>query len=271
LRGFSVVVVVVVRWPGKGLPATLFNDEDMKADILAFGAHPDDIEVACGGTLAAAVAEGKTVVAIDLTRGELGTRGCGHTRLEEAAQATQLLGLHGRENLQLEDAFFQVNEENIRKVITVIRRYRPEIILCNPEQDRHPDHAKASKLITEAAYLSGLTKIVTADDGIQQAHWRAAYVFHYIQHVFLEPDFILDISAHIEQKIQAILAYASQFNCAASQEEPETFISAPAFMDTIKSRASLLGRRAGVQCAEGFISAKTPAVKSFDAFIQKPT
>lgn len=243
----------------------------MKADILVFGAHPDDIEVACGGTVLSAIAEGKTVAVVDLTRGELGSRGCGETRLQEAAAAKKILGVHARENLLMEDAFFRINKVNIRKVIAVIRKYRPSVILCNPTDDRHPDHAKAASLICEAAFLSGLCKIKTTHNDQLQTHWRPSYIFHYIQHLHIEPDFVMDISDFIEQKHQAILAYGTQFNCEASCDEPRTYISEPSFMDVVKGKAALMGQRIGVAYAEGFVSAKTPGIKSFDAFIQHPT
>ncbi len=239
----------------------------MKTDILAFGAHPDDIEVACAGTLIAAVEEGKKVVVVDLTRGELGTRGCAETRLKEAVKAAKIMGVHSRENLLMEDAFFKVNEENIRKVITIIRKYQPAIILCNALHDRHPDHARSAKLVTEAAFLSGQQKIVTVHQGNEQSNWRPAHIFHYLQHVFVRPDFVIDISRQIELKIKSILAYRTQFNCVATEDIPETFISDPSFMDTIKGRAGMLGKEIGVKYAEGFVRTQTLGVKSIEAFI----
>jgi len=166
----------------------------MKTDILAFGVHPDDVELGCSGTLVAAVAQGKKVAVVDLTRGELGTRGTPETRDAEAANAGKVMGLHSRENLQMADGFFQNDENNIRKVITVIRKYQPEIVLCNAPEDRHPDHGRSSALVADAAFLAGLRKINTEYEGKEQEYWRPSYVFHYIQDRYLKPDFLFDIS-----------------------------------------------------------------------------
>lgn len=242
----------------------------MKADILAFGVHPDDVELGCSGTLIAAVAEGKKVVVVDLTRGELGTRGTAETRKAEAAAAAEAMGVHGRENLEMADGFFQNDETNIRKVIAVIRKYQPEIVLCNAPEDRHPDHGRSSKLVADAAFLAGLIKIATEADGVPQDAWRPKYVFHYIQDRYLKPDFVMDISAFIEQKMKAVLAYTTQFN-TTDDSEPQTYISRPDFMDVIRSRALMFGKRIGVEYAEGYITTKAIGVKSFDAFIQHTT
>lgn len=242
----------------------------MKADILAFGVHPDDVELGCSGTLIAAVAEGKKVVVVDLTRGELGTRGNAETRKAEAAAAAKAMGVHGRENLEMADGFFQNDEVNIRKVIAVIRKYQPEIILCNAPEDRHPDHGRSSKLVADAAFLAGLIKIQTEADGVQQQAWRPKYVFHYIQDRYLKPDFVMDISGFIEQKMKAVLAYTTQFN-TTDDSEPQTYISRPDFMDVIRSRALMFGKRIGVEYAEGYITTKMIGFKSFDAFIQHTT
>lgn len=242
----------------------------MKADILAFGVHPDDVELGCSGTLIAAVAEGKKVVVIDLTRGELGTRGTAETRKAEAEAAAKAMGVHGRENLEMADGFFQADEANIRKVIAAIRKYQPEIILCNAPEDRHPDHGRSSKLVADAAFLSGLIKIETESGGVKQEAWRPKYVFHYIQDRYLKPDFVMDISGFIEQKMKAILAYTTQFN-STDESEPQTYISRPDFMDVIRSRALMFGKRIGVEYAEGYITTKMIGFKSFDAFIQHTT
>ncbi len=235
---------------------------------MAFGAHPDDVEVGCGGTLAAAVAAGKTVAIVDITRGELGTRGTAAIRDLESAAATKVLGVHARENLCLPDAFFQVNEQSIRMVITAIRKYRPKVILCNALECRHPDHARSARLVSEAAYLSGLVNIQTQDQGEQQQPWRPAHLFHYVQHLYIEPSFVVDISAHMDTKLNAILAYATQFNVASlAEQESHTFISDPSFMHTVTGRAALFGKRIGVAHAEGFISAKTLGIADFDAFV----
>ncbi|MEO8710632.1 MAG: bacillithiol biosynthesis deacetylase BshB1 [Parafilimonas sp.] len=242
----------------------------MKTDILAFGVHPDDVELGCSGTLVAAIAQGKKVAVIDLTRGELGTRGTAQTRHTEAANAAKIMGVHARENLEMADGFFEVDEINIRKVITAIRKYQPEIVLCNAPEDRHPDHGRSSKLVSDAAFLSGLRKIETTDNNEAQKEWRPSYVFHYIQDRYLKPDFLFDISDQYEQKIKAVLCYTTQFN-TTDNSEPQTYISNPDFLDVIKSRALMFGKRIGVKYAEGYLTTKMIGVKSFDAFIQKVT
>jgi bacillithiol biosynthesis deacetylase BshB1 len=242
----------------------------MKVDILAFGVHPDDVELGCSGTIIASVGQGKKVAVVDLTRGELGTRGTAETRTTEAAAAALVMGLHARENLDMADGFFQNDEANQRKVITAIRKYRPEIVLCNAPEDRHPDHGRSSKMVADAAFLSGLRKIETSLDGVAQQEWRPAYVFHYIQDRYLKPDFVFDISATFQQKMKSILCYTTQFN-TTDTSEPETYISRPDFMDVIRSRALMFGKRIGVEYAEGYITTKMVGVKSFDAFIQHTT
>ena len=242
----------------------------MKVDILAFGVHPDDVELGCAGTLISCVAEGKKVAVVDLTRGELGTRGTVDTRKTEAANAAKVMGLENRENLGMADGFFQNDETNILKVIAAIRKYRPEIILCNAPEDRHPDHGRSSALVTDAAFLSGLRKINTSFEGENQEAWRPAYVFHYIQDRYLKPDFVYNISDHLDKKVEAILCYTTQFNTTDSSE-PATYISNPDFLETIKSRALLLGKRIGVKYAEGYISAKMIGINSFNAFIRETT
>ncbi|HNP24042.1 MAG TPA: bacillithiol biosynthesis deacetylase BshB1 [Panacibacter sp.] len=242
----------------------------MKVDILAFGVHPDDVELGCAGTLIASVAAGKKVVVVDLTRGELGTRGSVETRKTEAAAAAAVMGLAARENLEMADGFFSHDESNVKKIIAVIRKYKPEIVLCNAPEDRHPDHGRSSKLVSDAAFLAGLRKIDTTLDDEAQKAWRPSYVFHYIQDRYLKPDFVFDISDYHEQKIQAILCYATQFN-STDASEPQTYISTPDFLDSVKARALMLGKRIGVKYAEGYISHKMIGVKSFDAFIQEIT
>jgi bacillithiol biosynthesis deacetylase BshB1 len=242
----------------------------MKTDILAFGVHPDDVELGCSGTLIASIAQGKKVAVVDLTRGELGTRGTAETRKAEAANAAKVMGVAARENLNMADGFFEINEENIKKVITIIRKYRPEIVLCNAPEDRHPDHGRSSKLVSDAAFFSGLRKIETNDNGNKQEQWRPHYVFHYIQDRYLKPDFLFDISDYFEQKIKTILCYTTQFN-AMDNSEPQTYISTPDFLDVIKSRALMLGKRIGVKYAEGYLTTKMIGIKSFDAFIQNVT
>jgi bacillithiol biosynthesis deacetylase BshB1 len=242
----------------------------MKVDILAFGVHPDDVELGCSGTVIASVMAGKKVAVIDLTRGELGTRGTMETRKTEAANAARVMGACARENLEMADGFFQNDEAHVKKVITAIRKYQPEIILCNAPEDRHPDHGRSSKLVADAAFLSGLRKIESTLDGELQEAWRPSYVFHYIQDRYLKPDFVFDISNQHDQKIQAILCYTTQFN-TTDQSEPQTYISTPDFLDTVTGRAQLLGKRIGVKYAEGYITHKMIGINNFDAFIQHVT
>ena len=242
----------------------------MKADILAFGVHPDDVELGCSGTLISCIAAGKKVAVVDLTRGELGTRGTAETRKVEAANAAIVMGLHARENLEMADGFFQNDETNILKVIRAIRKYKPEIVLCNAPEDRHPDHGRSSALVSDAAFLSGLRKIITSTDGEMQEAWRPAYVFHYIQDRYLKPDFVFDISNQFNQKTAAILCYSTQFN-TTDISEPATYISTPDFLETIKARALMLGKRIGVKYAEGYLSTKMLGITSFDALIMETT
>ena len=242
----------------------------MKVDILAFGVHPDDVELGCSGTIIAAIAEGKIVGIIDLTQGELGTRGSIETRSQEAADAAKIMGVSIRENLKMADGFFKNDEAHQRLVIAAIRKYQPDTILCNAPEDRHPDHGRSAKLVADAAFLSGLRKITTSCDGSHQAAWRPKYIFHYIQDRFIQPSFVVDITAHHDKKIAAILAYKTQFN-NPDTAEPQTYISSPQFLETVKARAMMLGKRIGVQYAEGFISEKVLGINSLDAFIHNVT
>lgn len=242
----------------------------MKLDILAFGVHPDDVELGCAGTLLAAIAEGKKVGIVDLTRGELGTRGTAEIRTIEAANAGKILGISARENLDMADGFFENNEENKKKVIAAIRKYQPEIILANAFEDRHPDHGRSARLVADAAFLSGLRKIETHDAGELQTVWKPSYVFHYIQDRYIEPDFVVDISSHLEKKMEAVQAYGTQFFNPALNE-PQTYISASNFLEGIKARALMFGKRIGVDYAEGFCTEKTLGIKSFDALVQNIT
>jgi N-acetylglucosamine malate deacetylase 1 len=242
----------------------------MKVNILAFGVHPDDVELGCSGTIISSIAQGKKVAVVDLTRGELGTRGTAETRGTEAANAAKIMGVHARENLEMADGFFQNDETNVRKIISVIRKYQPEIVLCNAPDDRHPDHGRSSKLVSDAAFLSGLRKINTNYNNEEQESWRPHYVFHYIQDRYLKPDFLFDISDSYEQKIKSVLCYTTQFN-TTDNSEPQTYISNPDFLDVIKARALMFGKRIGVQYAEGYLTTKMIGVKSFDAFIQNVT
>lgn len=243
----------------------------MQLDILAFGVHPDDVELGCSGTLLSAIAEGKKVGIVDLTRGELGTRGTAETRDEESSRAAELMGVSIRINLQLADGFFENNQASQLLIIQAIRRFRPQIVLCNAPDDRHPDHGRSAQLVQTAAFLSGLPKITTMYQQQEQTAFRPAYVFHYLQDKYLNPSFIVDVSAHFQQKLQAILCYTTQFNAPENSHEPQTYISSPQFLETVIGRARLLGKRIGVQYAEGFITEKMLGIQSFDAFIQNPT
>ena len=242
----------------------------MKLDILAFGVHPDDVELGCSGTLLMAIAEGKRVGIVDLTRGELGTRGSAEIRLQEAAKSAEIMQVAVRENLSMADGFFANDEAHQRKVITAIRRFRPEVILANAPEDRHPDHGRSAKLVSDAAFLSGLRKIETHWEGELQEAWRPTYVFHYIQDRFIQPSFVMDISPVWDKKMEAILAYGTQFNSTGGNE-PTTYISTPQFLETVKARAMMLGKRIGVSFAEGYISEKIIGLRSFESIIQNVT
>jgi bacillithiol biosynthesis deacetylase BshB1 len=241
-----------------------------KLDILAFGAHPDDVELGCAGTLLGAIAEGKKVGVIDLTKGELGTRGTTSQRLKEAQLASEVMGLTIRENLGMADGFFKNNKENQFAIIETIRRFQPSIVFCNAPEDRHPDHGRASNLVEDASFLSGLSKIQTMHNGVAQDAWRPTQVFHYIQSRSLSPNFVVDISAHMDKKMESILVHSSQFYDPNSNE-PETFISGTAFLEFVKGRAKELGQQIGVQYAEGFITKKLLGIGSLDAIIQNKT
>lgn len=241
-----------------------------KLDILAFGAHPDDVELGCGGTLLGAIAEGKKVGVIDLTKGELGTRGTTSQRLKEAQLASEVMGLTIRENLGMADGFFVNDKEHQFAIIETIRRFQPSIIFCNAPEDRHPDHGRAASLVEEASFLSGLSKIKTTHNGVEQEAWRPTQVFHYIQSRSLTPNFVVDISAFMDKKMESILAHSSQFYDPNSNE-PETFISGTAFLEFVKGRAKELGQQIGVQFAEGFITKKLLGIGTLDAIIQNKT
>lgn len=235
----------------------------VKLDILAFGAHPDDVELGCGGTLAKEMSNGKKVGIIDLTAGELGTRGSAELRTLEANEASKILGLKTRENLNFKDGFFKNDENHQIKVIQVIRKYQPEIILCNALDDRHIDHPKASKLVSDSSFLSGLVKIDTSLNGEKQQPWRPKSVYHYIQWKNLSPDFVVDVSGFMEKKISAINAYKSQFYNPESNE-PETLISKKNFIDNVINKSADLGRLIGVDYAEGFNTQRLLGVSSLN-------
>jgi len=242
----------------------------MKLDILAFGAHPDDVELGCGGTIAKEIQLGKKVGIIDLTRGELGTRGSAEIRDKEAEKAALILGVAVRENLLMRDGFFLNDEIHQLKIIEMIRKYQPDIVLCNAIDDRHIDHAKGSSLVSDACFLSGLRKIVTKNNSENQEAWRPKLVYHYIQWKNIEPDFVVDISHVMDAKIEAIKAYSTQFFNPALNE-PQTYISTPDFLESIIFRAQMFGKMIGVKYAEGFISKKMIGVTGFDAIIQQNT
>ena len=238
----------------------------MKVDILAIGAHPDDVELGCGGTLAKLISEGKKAAIVDLTQGELGTRGTNITRAQEAASASEILGISARENLKMKDGFILNSEEYQIQIVKMIRKYQPEIVLANAIDDRHPAHAKAAKLVSDACFLSGLVKIETELDGENQKQWRPKQVFHYIQWKHITPDFVIDISDFMEKKIEACLAYKTQFYDPDSKE-PMTPIATKDFLESLTYRAQDLGRLSGVEFAEGFTTEKLLAFKNFDGII----
>lgn len=238
----------------------------MKLDILAFGAHPDDVELGCSGTIAKEVSLGKKVGVIDLTRGELGTRGSVEIRDQEASLAAEILGLTVRENLNMRDGFFVNDEAHQMEIIKRIRKYRPEIVICNAIEDRHIDHGKGSNLVSDACFLSGLRKIETTYEGVVQEAWRPKVVYHYIQWKTIAPDFVVDISDFIDQKTQSILAYASQFY-SENSNEPMTPIATKNFLESIHYRTQDFGRLVGVDYAEGFTTERYVAVKSLGDLI----
>jgi len=235
--------------------------EPMKLDILAISAHPDDIELSCSGTLIAHKTQGYTTGILDLTEGEMSTRGTIETRQKESAEASQIMGLSLRENLGLSDAKFDLSFENQLRVIKVLRKFRPEIILANALYDRHPDHVRAAELIEEAVFKSGLVKIETEGEKGIQSPWRPKKVYHYIQSVSLKPDFICDISAHMEEKMAAIRVFKSQFFDPKSTE-PDTYISNPDFLKLIEARSREWGHRIGVSFGEGFVQRQSLGVKN---------
>lgn len=238
----------------------------MKLDILAFGAHPDDVELGCAGTILKEIALGKTVGIVDLTRGELGTRGSADLRDQEAAAAAQILGVSVRENLRFRDGFFVNDEAHQLEVIQMIRKYQPEIVLCNAIEDRHIDHGKGSQLVSDACFLSGLMKIETKLDGQTQQAWRPKLVYHYIQWKDIKPDFVVDITGFTDKKVDSILAYRSQFYDPNSNE-PESPITSKNFLESLNYRSRDFGRLVGVDHAEGFTVERYLAVNSLGDLI----
>lgn len=245
----------------------------MKIDILAIGVHPDDIELGCSGTLINEIKSGKKAGIIDLTQGELGTRGTIETRYEEAANAAMIMGAAFRDNLKMRDGFFKNDEAHQLQLIQAIRKYRPEIVLGNILHDRHPDHGRAGHLINDALFLSGLAKIETNDEnGTPQEKWRPKYFLQYIQDYYHEPDLLIDISDSFEKRMLAIQAYATQFHTGnTSAEGPQTYISTPDFLDSVIARARMFGKRIGVKYAEGFVTEKKVGLKNLDALVQNET
>lgn len=217
-----------------------------KVDILVFAAHPDDAEMSCAGTILLSIEQGKKVAVVDLTKGELGTRGTEHSREEECQAASRVLGIHHRENLGFEDGFFENNKAHQLKIIECIRKYQPQIILCNAVADRHPDHGRASKLVVDANYLSGLRKIKT-----ENLEWRAKKVYQYIQDRSLKPDILVDISSFMDKKMEAIKCYKTQFISEASAD-PNTYLTNPDYLKILEGRCAEWGKHIGVKYAEGF-------------------
>lgn len=239
----------------------------MKLDILAMGAHPDDVELSCSGTILKAIAEGKKVGILDFTQGELGTRGTPTIRLAESAEATRIMGIHARENIGIPDGFFENNKENQLKIIQIVRKYQPDLVLANALEDRHPDHGKGARLAYDACFLSGLRMIETKDEkGKLQTAWRPKRILHYIQDRYLEPNFVIDITAHWDKKIEAIRAFKSQF-FDPNSAEPESYISKPDFLNFIEGRSREMGHKIGVEFGEGFQTEFTLSIKNLDELI----
>jgi N-acetylglucosamine malate deacetylase 1 len=235
----------------------------MKIDILAIGAHPDDVELSCSGTLLRHIEQGKTVGLLDLTRGELGSRGSAELRDQEAANSAQKMGASFRRNLKMADGLFQYTQENLLKIIEIIRWCQPTIVLANAPDDRHPDHGRAAKLTADACFYAGLLKIETSYEGLPQLHWRPKAVYHYIQDKELEPSFVVDITTFMEKKLELIFTFKSQFylpSASEYSEEPATPISGKDFMEFLQSKSRVFGRPIGAEFAEGFIAARIPGV-----------
>ena len=238
----------------------------MKLDILAIGAHPDDVELGCGATIAKEISLGKKVGILDLTKGELGTRGSVEIREKEAFKAAKILGVSIRENLGFADGFFVNDKEHQLKIIEIIRQYQPDIVLCNAKEDRHIDHSKGSQLVSDACFLSGLRKVETKNNGVKQNAWRPKHVYHYIQWKNSEPDFVVDVSGFINVKLEAVKAYSSQFYDPKSKE-PSSPISSKNFLNSVAYRAQDLGRLIGTDHAEGFNVERFVAVNNLDDLI----
>ncbi len=236
----------------------------MKIDLLAIGVHPDDVELSCCGTILKHLSLGKTAGLLDLTRGELGSRGTADIRDKEAADSASIMGVSFRENLRMADGFFQYTQDNLLKIVAVIRKYQPEIVLANSIDDRHPDHGRAAKLCADACFYSGLKRIETKDAaGNPQEHWRPKAVYHYIQDKRIEPDFVVDITGFMDKKLECMQAFSSQFfnpKVAGYEDEPQTPISGEAFFEYIRASGRVFGRPLGVEFAEGFTTNRTLGV-----------
>jgi bacillithiol biosynthesis deacetylase BshB1 len=245
----------------------------MKLDLLAIGVHPDDVELGCAGTLINEIKRGKTAGILDLTQGELGTRGTIKTRHDEAKNAASIIGVSVRENLKMRDGFFRNDEEHQLQLIAAIRQYQPEVVFANILDDRHPDHGRAGHLIADACFLSGLVKVKTKDpNGKEQEKWRPKYIFHYLQDWYHEPDLLIDVSETFEQKMRSVEAYTTQFHVQGRvMEGDETYISTPDFLQSVVARARMLGKRIGVKYAEGFISEKKIGLSNLDALVMIET
>lgn len=234
----------------------------MKLDVLAISAHPDDVEVAAGGTLLHHIELGHKVGLLDLTKGELSSRGNVTQRTEEAFQSAQIIGASIREQLDLPDGYFTADEASVLKVVNKIRKYRPDYILANAFDDRHPDHRRGADLVVQAVFLANLSKVETMEQEVNQLPWRVKAVFHYVQDRTCKPDFVVDITPHIEKKFLAIRAFKSQFYLPESAD-PETPISMPSFFDALRGRNAMLGRQVGVQYAEAFTTSRPLGVQAF--------
>lgn len=258
-----------LRSPGKNF-IFLCSFAPMKLDILAIAAHPDDVELSCAGTLMVHAAQGMKVGVADLTRGELGTRGTPEIRAAEAQDAAAVMGLQLRDNLGLADGFFQNTKEDQLAVVTAIRKYRPDIVLANAIDDRHPDHGRAARLIADSCFLAGLRKVETFDNGQPQEAWRPKQVYHFIQDRYYKPDLVVDITPVMERKLEAIRAFKTQF-LAPQGDSLQTYISSPGFFDSIIHRCRMLGKMVGVEYAEGYTSAKAIGIRSFADLINEVT
>jgi bacillithiol biosynthesis deacetylase BshB1 len=245
----------------------------MKLDILAIGVHPDDVELGCSGALINEIKKGKSTGIIDLTQGELGTRGTIETRYTEAKKAAEIIGVKVRENLKMRDGFFRNDEQHQLQLISAIRKYQPDIVFANILDDRHPDHGRAGHLIADACFLSGLVKVETKDEnGNPQKKWRPRYIFHYLQDWYHEPDLLIDVSDVFEQKMKSVEAYTTQFHVKGELTQgEETYISTPDFLESVVARARMFGKRIGVKYAEGFTSEKKIGLRSLDALVLMET